>query len=34
MNKRQIMQLIDRMFEFGYTCPYEGQKFLSENTRS
>ena len=28
MNKRQIMQLIDRMFEFGYTCPYEGAKIF------
>ena len=28
MNKRQIMQLIDRMFEFGYTCPYEATKIF------
>ena len=28
MNKRQIMQLIDRMFEFGYTCPYETTKIF------
>lgn len=28
MNKSQIMQLIDRMFEFGYTCPYETTKIF------
>lgn len=28
MNKRQIMQLIDRMVEFGYTCPYEATKIF------
>lgn len=28
MNKRQIMELIDRMFELGYTCPYETTKLF------
>lgn len=29
MNKRQIMELIDRMFELGYTCPYETTKLFA-----
>ena len=28
MDKRQIMELIDRMFELGYTCPYETTKLF------
>lgn len=28
MNKRQIMELIDRMSELGYTCPYETTKLF------
>lgn len=28
MDKRQIMELIDKMFELGYTCPYETTKLF------